>query len=255
MSIILDEDESFNMQTQRDALGRFVEGHICLDKTLIAIECSYCGRKFERYPTRVWQSNYCSWKCYRDHKASKANKEHCVGCGKEFPTSKARLKSGRGKYCSRGCYAASMKGRTDYKKNKSIMDIYGIERANQIKSQLAAKSRELWQDPAYIRKQMKARAARPNHQESFMAKCFPFLRYVGDGKLIIGGKCPDFKVKRQRKLVELYGVQWHNPSEVATRIAHFNNFGWDCIIIWDYELKQSFSTVTNRLSTFAGIAQ
>jgi len=95
-----------------------------------------------------------------------------------------------------------------------------------------------WQDPKYIAKQMEARGVRPNRLELKLLKILtPFgFQYVGDGQLIIGGKCPDFW-NGDHKLIELYGDYWHSGDNPEERIDHFGKHGYDCLVIWEHELQ------------------
>jgi len=60
-------------------------------------------------------------------------------------------------------------------------------------------------------------------------------KFVGDGQLWIGGKCPDFW-NGDHKLIELYGDYWHRDNDPNERISHFEQFGFDCLVIWEHEL-------------------
>ena len=164
------------------------------------------------------------------------------------------MKLGRGNCCSVGCYRKAQRTNhyKPHNKGKSLEQTVGEQRALDIKKRLSSIAKNYWTKPDYVKKQMKARGARPNHQEKFMVKCFPFLQYVGDGTLVIGGKCPDFKVKDQKKLVEFFGNYWHNINEEGERISHFKKYGWDCVIVWDSDLKTAFSRVAEKLNVFVG---
>jgi len=250
---MLDEEEALlSTNSNRDLLGRFVKNHVPLNKTSLAIKCDCCGKTFGRIPTRFGFSNYCSRRCYKEHMRSKTTKVKCEACGKKFATRPARLKIGRGKYCSKQCYREALKGHKPWNKDKSLEEVFGKEKALKIKAQLATKTKGYWKKPGFVKKQMRARGTRPNHQEEFISKCFPFLQYVGDGTLIIGGKCPDFKVKDQHKLVEFFGDYWHDTSEEIQRISYFKRLGWDCLVIWDSELKNDFAMVADKLNEFGG---
>lgn len=254
MSLMLDENEGFSLtvNANRDVLGRFTKNHAPLNKTAVMINCNYCGKTFERIPKHIRASNYCSMNCYKELLHSRMPKVICNSCGKKFSTHPARLKIGRGKYCSRECFNESIKGRIPCNKGKILEEIVGKEKASKIKSQIATKAKDYWKKSAYVKKQMRARGARPNHQERFMVKCFSFLQYVGDGTLIIGGKCPDFKVEGQRKLVELFGNYWHSIAEETQRINYFKKYGWDCLVVWDSELKNDFTMVDDKMHDFVG---
>ena len=84
-----------------------------------------------------------------------------------------------------------------------------------------------------------ANHVRPNKRELQMAeRLVPFgFRYVGDGQLIIAGKCPDFWDDGVR-LVELYGDYWHVGQDPQERINLFKAHDYDCLVIWASELAQ-----------------
>lgn len=98
-----------------------------------------------------------------------------------------------------------------------------------------------------LRKLIKMWRLKPNRKEKFLIKLFekhnlPF-RYVGDGKLIIGGRCPDFS-DNNGKLIELFGRHWHEPEEEQERVDFFKKHGYDCLVIWVRELKDEEAVVS-----------
>ena len=100
-----------------------------------------------------------------------------------------------------------------------------------------------WKDPEYVAKQMKSRGVKPNklekHFEKFLNNLYPNeWKFVGDGQLIIGGKCPDFvNVNGKKKLIEFWGDYWHKGQNPQDRIDKFKPFGWDTLVVWEKELK------------------
>jgi len=65
-------------------------------------------------------------------------------------------------------------------------------------------------------------------------------KFVGDGQVIIDGKCPDFiNVNGQKKIIELYGERWHRDDDPQDRINVFKPFGYDTLVIWVRELQNS----------------
>lgn len=84
----------------------------------------------------------------------------------------------------------------------------------------------------------------------FMRICkkynLPF-KYVGDGQVWIGKLNPDFiNIDGKKEVVEIFGEYWHSPvlrknlRETATyegRRKRFKEYGFDCKIIWENELK------------------
>lgn len=51
-----------------------------------------------------------------------------------------------------------------------------------------------------------------------------FFTFVGDGKVIIGGKNPDFINEKNKKLIEVYGDYWHKGQNPQDRIDYFVKF-------------------------------
>lgn len=126
-------------------------------------------------------------------------------------------------------------------------------RANQVQKQKAiwtpekravrAKAvKQLWQSPEYVAKQMRANNVRPNKAELLLGgildRNFPKeWKYVGDGQLIIGGRCPDFtNVNGQKRVIELFGTHWHPIFDIANRKEHYKEYGFEMAIIWEDEL-------------------
>lgn len=64
------------------------------------------------------------------------------------------------------------------------------------------------------------------------------LDYVGNGKLWIGNKNPDFTHKTKSIVIEVFGDYWHSEDEEKTRIDHFKKHGYDCLIVWEKEVDQ-----------------
>jgi hypothetical protein len=70
------------------------------------------------------------------------------------------------------------------------------------------------------------------------------LKYVGDGQVIIGGKCPDFIDNNgQKKIVEVFGEYWHRRKDIAWHQTEhgtrkvYAQYGFECLILWENELK------------------
>ena len=115
---------------------------------------------------------------------------------------------------------------------------------------------EFWQNPDYVAKQMKSRGCRPNKVElklqTILDKVFPNeWKYVGDGQLIIGGRCPDFtNINGKKALIEHYGTYWHKDDDPQDRINKFSEFGYQCLVIWENELKDTDILITKIKNTF-----
>lgn len=107
-----------------------------------------------------------------------------------------------------------------------------------------------------LKKMFKSLGARPNKPEQFLIRFFQEnkipLRYVGDGQVIIDGKCPDFiNNNGGKQLLELFGDHWHEPEEEEQRINAFAQYGFQTLIIWEHELKTP-SNVLTKVQAFIG---
>ncbi len=127
---------------------------------------------------------------------------------------------------------------------------HSIETRQRIRQTVAA----LWQKPEYVQKQMEVRGRReagPNLMELAAADWLSPLgfQFVGDGQLIIAGKCPDFW-DGGTKLIELYGDYWHAGQDPQDRINLFKAAGYDCIVIWEHELATQFEETHERVLNF-----
>lgn len=71
---------------------------------------------------------------------------------------------------------------------------------------------------------------------------FPFT-YVGDGKVIIEGFCPDFiDNDGSKRIIEVFGDYWHNLPRLMRRderrLKAYKNYGFETLVIWEHELKE-----------------
>ena len=116
---------------------------------------------------------------------------------------------------------------------------------------------QAWRDPVIRQRRVEAifRASgrRPNFVEqkvlTILDSNFPSQwKYVGDGKLIIGGKCPDYW-NGGHKLIELFGDFWHKGENPQRRIDHFVKHNYNCLVIWEHELADRAS-ITHRIKEF-----
>lgn len=108
----------------------------------------------------------------------------------------------------------------------------------------------LWQSSEYVKMMMRARHIKPNKPELELLELIKPLGffYVGDGGLVVGGKVPDFW-DGAKNLIELFGEYWHKKSEVKSRVLHFKELGYNCIVVWSNELKNSIA-VERRVREF-----
>ena len=96
---------------------------------------------------------------------------------------------------------------------------------------------------------------RPNKPEEKILSivnevCPGEYKYTGDGKFAIYGLYPDFtNCNGQKKIIEHFGDYWHREQDPQDRINKFKEFGYDCLIIWEHELRDAVA-VTAKIREF-----
>jgi len=104
--------------------------------------------------------------------------------------------------------------------------------------------RNLWMNEKFKEKQIKvladSRKKRPTSIEKKLIELNKIydidLEYVGDGKTWINCMNPDFINFKKKKIVELFGSYWHKKCDKKRRTNHFKKYGFDCLVVWDYEM-------------------
>ena len=118
-----------------------------------------------------------------------------------------------------------------------------------------------WKNEDFKEKMLKAsmlgRQISPNKPEALLNNLLNEVlpneyKFVGDGKVILGGFCPDFiNTNGQKKIIELYGDYWHNLPERKKvdkrRIKTYNKLGFNTLIIWQHELKDLELTIAKLM--------
>ena len=116
---------------------------------------------------------------------------------------------------------------------------------------MSKQMKKQWQNDEYrekvLRNLNKTLMQRPTKLEQsfiefFSRNTLPF-KYVGDGKLIIGGKIPDFVETNGKKIVLEVGNKEEKNWRFGDwkkyeleRINHFEKNGWKCLVFWDCQL-------------------
>jgi len=133
---------------------------------------------------------------------------------------------------------------------------YGIKRSEETKEKISIAQLKLWQDSEYQRKMQEAFDLKPNKPETELSillnKLFPKdYKYVGDFQFFLGGRNPDFmNINGQKKLIEMYGDYWHRGQNPQDRIDHFKQYGFNTLVIWEHELKESRLGLRSKLKEF-----
>lgn len=150
--------------------------------------------------------------------------------------------SHKGKICSEKCkeiISEKNRGRISWNKGISLLSYCSLNSKERIKEG--------------FRKMM----CKPNFSEIKLTKILENLysnkwKYVGNGIVWIGDKNPDFiNVNGQKKLIELFGEQWHKPEDEKIRSDYFRLFGFDTLIIWAKELRFQ-DKLEAKLNNFVG---
>lgn len=129
------------------------------------------------------------------------------------------------------------------------------------------RSKRNWKDPDYILKQLQARGTKPNKIERYLENILnshlPDYKYNGDGRLgiVLAGLVPDFpNVNGKKQVIEVFGDYFHNPRKRELkwhqtelgRIMAYNSVGFDCLVIWEHELKElTEEEIVEKISNFS----
>jgi len=198
--------------------------------------CKWCGRTFNvsRRVINRGDGKFCSYRCYGMAQRKQPIKI-CKNCGKAF------WRKGPKHFCSRECESQYYKGKNN--------PFYGKKHTKET-----------------IKKILKAVHAKPNMAESQLISLIdeyqlPF-QYVGNGEVVIGGKCPDFiHSKGQKKVIELFGDYWHSPllrnvKSISTYDGtkkHYSKYDYECLIIWECELSNPTHALERIIEFMGGI--
>lgn len=136
------------------------------------------------------------------------------------------------------------------------LSIISCSKRPEVKEKIRKTLKKLWADPIYRDKQIKSQNRKINKGEQILLdllnKWFPDkFKYVGDGKLWIGNppKNPDFIHKEFNKVIEYNGSYWHTEEESKIREELFKENEFDCLTIWDYEIKDK-KKLKDKIETF-----
>lgn len=143
--------------------------------------------------------------------------------------------------------------------NKHALGMRHSEETKELNSKL---SREWWANPEFATRVLHNSALAnsmncPNGLEiklqTLLDELFPGeWIFTGDGSRPVGGKHPDFTHTVYPLLIETYGSYWHKGADPQDRIDFFTQFGYDTLVIWDYELARDRETVVQEVLKFAG---
>lgn len=238
--------------------------------------CLYCGKEFELRPCEVNKRIVlCSWRCrtkYRIGKNAPRPKQQyeskCEQCNKIFYVHKYKKeRKDLGRFCSQKCMIkrrANIWIGKDNPNFKNARKTYICKNCG--KKYIEFKRNE--KKTNFCSRQcvgswvMKNNFSMGQKKMTAPEKCIDKItgdkvRYVGlkdfwlklDGK----NKNPDFKVIGQRKIIEVFGDYWHRNDDPSELIYQYGQIGYQCLVIWEYEIKNSLEEVKEKIENFISI--
>ena len=147
------------------------------------------------------------------------------------------------------------KNHTEEAKQKNREAHTGNKASIETKEKMSIKHKKQWEDLIFAKKMIESFKILPNKAELYLQDILNSLffegqfQYVGDGKEVVGRKCPDFIDKTINKIIELYGYYWHRGQDPNDRIDYFKQFGYGTLVIWESELK-NIEYLKNKLFNF-----
>lgn len=219
----------------REAKYKFKNGNMCCE-----ISCNKCpskiirGKLIGRQHTEEEKEKIRRSSIGRKHSQKSRDKMSKTMTGRKRPPELMKL------------IGEKLKGRKKTKEQLENMRING---------------KKNFLNPNYIKNWSSAVNSKPNKQESilidFLSNNLFGWKYVGDFKVWIGGKNPDFINEEKKKIIEFFGDYYHsekvkNKSErdqEIDRINHFKKYGYLCLVVWERELK-NFEHTKNKITSF-----
>lgn len=116
---------------------------------------------------------------------------------------------------------------------------------DKIPEKLSEATRTRWAKSEYkdamVKNWAKKIGLKPNKLEKKAEALFklidPRCKYIGDGKMWISGRNPDFIIEGTNKLIEVFGSYWHEEDDEEFRKSHFKSCGFNTLVIWDKEFQ------------------
>lgn len=228
-------------------------------------KCLDCGKSLSDY--RAKRCKHCSTKNAfkkglinikaENHYAWKGGLPKCIDCGKQLAG-----------YNPKRCHSCENKRKhrlgilnphkSSYKDGRSLKIYYCIDcgkklcRTAYVYHSVRCRScvaKLKWKNPEFKIKRrkilMQALQIKPNKFEKNMSillnNLFPkTYKYVGNGKRIIEGFCPDFiHIKGEKKIIEFNGDYWHRNTQDKDmrKLRIYKKCGYKTLVIWEHELK------------------
>jgi len=194
-------------------------------------------------------------------KISKSNKgENCYWFGKHHTEeTNMKISKSRKELGLKG-EKSSFYGKHHTEKNKRIFRERQIKYFQNPENRKIYKERtkENWQNPDYVEKVMsgleKTYNRRPTNPEKVFDELTPdIVRYVGNGAWWRNHHNPDFKIKGQNKVIEIYGDYWHRNDNPKDRIREYKEMGLECLVFWEHEVYEDTKRILKEVNEFIRI--
>ena len=144
---------------------------------------------------------------------------------------------------------------------RTNIELFGEEKAREISEKMRVSARRKWKDADYAKRRLQALQKRPTLPEKLLNEMTPpIVQYIGNGiwwRTLPNGKHknPDFKIKGQNKVIEVFGDYWHRNDNPRELINLYNQAGVDCLVIWENEIKNQPQIVIEKINNFINSAQ
>jgi len=149
---------------------------------------------------------------------------------------------------------------TEFQRGIGCPDMFEAKRKRRASQVTRERNLENWKNPEYRRKMLRMlMTVNPPSKAELELKAFiekhglPFS-YVGDGKVIIAGKCPDFiNNNGGKQVIEFFGFWKHTKEEAEERKKLFRQYGFDTLILWYEDLKNETRLLSKINNLIGGI--
>lgn len=133
-------------------------------------------------------------------------------------------------------------------KHKDIWkDLNSSYNSKERNKKISITMKKLYKDPIFLKKYQESIKVKPNRPETLLLEFLkPFgYKFVGDGKLWINGKNPDFINQKNNLIIEFFGDYWHSEEKTGLskkeheleRIKIFKKENFETLVIWESELN------------------
>jgi very-short-patch-repair endonuclease len=216
-------------------------------------QCPICGKEFKSQGTHLFthtEGGFVPWSKggghYRPESLAKMSASQKARFKREPTPNKGMPMTAAQKLKLRLSHLGKSHQHSDAAKQKMSEATKGIPKSPHMREILRQNNREILADPVRAQRRLELAMAGCKRRPTSIEKMFIGLcakhglpyRFVGDGQVWINRANPDFiNTNGKKQLVEILGRYWHTEEETAKRVAHYKRYGFECITIWEEELK------------------